>query len=617
MNFLEDSFEDIDSTITRELRGHSTENSGVDHNHQSTKTKSQKMTFKPTLAPVRSSLSSAATSETGTLFSDSLRDPYYQYVKPGSEGSVADAFNEEEEDDDFLSDFHEFQNKKDNFDEAIKTHFNLRSGTGYQQRVQRDLKNHKSLSSLHDKFTPELNHKAKLNNNASGRPRMLRQPQSMLELKQPYNQQYTELLRPRYDRFESGLSSTTIRQPNSSSSVRFKKSMPSLTGFSPLVPEERAYSKNWLEDKAEINNTDDYSEDIWGQPDGERLFINRPEGTVKLSSGEYDVVKHDNLLTPRLHKRSKERPRHEYLDSFIETEARAEHRKVIPTAKAKMKTIKQQIDHNTPIREGRMYYNPKSMRWEGNENVLDKFRDVDSNDNKPLLIRKKSSLKSKNSLQQFPSLAPDNATNENASQINTKDTRKPKVVGKMMFDEKNLRWVSLNEEEIDPFASILEEEEEAEKDNNEEIMEKQGRSDFPIRSSTVNIGIRERDPSYDIPIRNDTKLNNRRFHSVGNYSANYQKFIEKFGDIYQFSSKDMDRFYREEKRWQRKVGGWFTHGDADRLEDSQLTDEASNTGIVPSTTQIHGRKKSSSVRKGIDTSYMYEIRKMVLNSTRN
>lgn len=107
-----------------------------------------------------------------------------------------------------------------------------------------------------------------------------------------------------------------------------------------------------------------------------------------------------------------------------------------------------------------MVYNPQTMKWEGNENVLNKFTDVDTANRKALLI--------KNKLQRD---ADDYTTKQKRYsdlQNSRPASRNQKVVGNMVLDEQNLRWVSISEEETDPFARYSRDKSTASENNYEE-----------------------------------------------------------------------------------------------------------------------------------------------------
>lgn len=68
--------------------------------------------------------SSVGTSDTGTVFSNSA-DALWSNRQGEDDQDM-----EVDHDDEFLNDFQEFQNKKDDFDDAIKTNFHLRNRFG-------------------------------------------------------------------------------------------------------------------------------------------------------------------------------------------------------------------------------------------------------------------------------------------------------------------------------------------------------------------------------------------------------------------------------------------------------------------------------------------------------
>lgn len=551
----ETSFEDLDTTFTRDLGQRA-----VPENKRSPLSRQPPVAQTPT----------SSTSSDGTIFSHPKEKL--------SRGSKTEEEEEEvEEEDEFLNDFQEFQDRKDDFDDALKTYFKLRGSSGSLGPKQ---------SATHSKeLTREFSNRLRIGSKT--RPPALRQPRSMMELK----------TRPRSsggsEQMPNSLSTGDLRI-QSNSTVRFKKSMPTLSNFNPTIEEEeedltlpnrvdtrgshgRQYLNDYIEG-VEDEEADDDKDFIFDERLIRPQFLSKQseESPLKLSPSQYEIVRDDTLLTPRLHKRYREWNAKDRLDIFKEDVPALPRRRPAKstTAASRIKTIKQEIDHNTPIKNGRMYYNPKTLKWEGNEQILDRFTKLDAIDKKPLLIKSKSQL--------------DGATDQDAGLTKPtvvksgKRPKKPRIVGKMMFDDENLRWVNVHgdDDERDPFAGI--------KDLPPSINNSQEGS---LRTKH-NVSPFLRSHSQLLPSSGDNmadRLNSSattRYHSMGVTARESSR-----DPTFQLSSRLLERFCHEENRWNRKVGGWFLLGNKE--------------------SGLESRSKSDTHK-----SYMFEIRNMVINSTR-
>ncbi|CAI1517666.1 hypothetical protein SEUBUCD646_0J02430 [Saccharomyces eubayanus] len=571
LNGLDDpetSFEELNTTLPR-FQSHET----------STLRDSAPPLSTSTYLPTPSSI---GTSDTGTVFSNSA-DAFWSDKQGDNDQDM-----EVEQDDEFLNDFQEFQNKKDDFDDAIKTNFHLRNKCG-----STPFKNVDFVNEFDKKLNFELD-----------KPR-LKQPRSMMELKSRR-------------KLSNSVSSKNLKGGNS---VRFKKSMPNLALFSSTIREEEEEEE---EGKGEEQQEQDYEDDDtqgtilarfssddeggfltgFGELEDEPLdqtfslsrgqdlkrppFLKRKSASslpLKISPTQYDIVKHDELLTPGLHSRQREWNTQQELDSFREERPvrRYPSHNLQLHGPAKIKTIKQQIDHNTPMKKGSMVYNPRTMKWEGNENVLNKFSDVDTANRKALLI--------KNKLQR-------DADDHTAKQKRYSDlqnsrsaSRNQKVVGNMVLDEQNLRWVSISEDEADPFAGIPE----INPPPVRTTMKKRSSSPFlrsqsqlsPSPSSNGNNG------GYQSTA---AQVRLRKYHSMRSLNAPPEDLA--LNTTFHLSSKTLEKFYHEENRWNRKLASWFIPQDETITGvDEETMDEST----------IGGKRKS----------YMYEIRNMVINSTKD
>ncbi|KAK8864122.1 hypothetical protein IAR55_001368 [Kwoniella newhampshirensis] len=100
---------------------------------------------------------------------------------------------------------------------------------------------------------------------------------------------------------------------------------------------------------------------------------------------------------------------------------------------------------------GEMTWNPATLRWEGNESILQAFDHIPSS-TRPALITHYtgSSLTS-----------PTAATGAKAGTAGGSSTSAPapRIVGDMQFDPVNMRWISILDDESDPFEGMADDEE--------------------------------------------------------------------------------------------------------------------------------------------------------------
>lgn len=550
-DFPETSFEDMETTFGRGNLNSGpvgSSNSPLGHPHG--------------ILPTPTSASSG-----GTTFSNS-KD---KRLSVGSSSRTDEEPEEEEED--FLNDFQEFQGKRDDFDDAFKAFFNVKE-SDTDNIIERDFNE-------------------KLNLGPNKKASRLKQQKSMQELK-PHRLKSISS----FSKLPNSLSAGDLRiRPNAS--VRFKKSMPSLSSnFNGMIREEEESEGEFPTLKPPhklLNNFEEAREDeeaddkdfVFDESLIQPQFLSKASESspLKLSPSQYDIVRDDTLLTPRLHRRHRDWNGKDQLDSFKERRKSQGRRKTYnhqrPQTASRIQIIKQEIDQNTPIKNGRMYYNPKTMKWEGNEQILDKFRKLDSQDEKPLLIRARTSFSD-------PHLHLADRETEKAAKKSSgsKVSNNRRVVGKMMFDEENLKWVNIDkDDENDPFASVEDvaplpsapEEETLKLPNNKHL------SPF-LRSHSQLL------PSSTSTLDRLNSAATTRYHSVGIARADNVHSDPQF----HLNSKQIERFWHEENKWNRKVGAWFIMGDSD-AESNDLTE----------------------ISEIKDTrSFMYEIRNMVLNSTR-
>ncbi|GAV50772.1 hypothetical protein ZYGR_0Z01950 [Zygosaccharomyces rouxii] len=522
----------------------------------------------------------------------------------------------EEDEDDFLNDFQEFQGKKDDIDDAFKTYFNLNDNDNNTNNNNND-NNNKDNSGPRKRKSIDFikDFDEKLNLRSSRGSSRLRQRQSMMELK-PH-------LKPSssFSRIPNSLSAGDLRiRPNAS--VRFKKSMPALSNFNGMIREEdeleddlptlkrpQRFLDNFEEAREEEEQDD--KDFVFDESLIQPQFLNRaPESPLRLSPSQYDIIRDDTLLTPRLHRRHRDWNSKDQLDSFKErrkSEQQQQHQQKQrrkgyhhhnrPQTASRIQIIKQEIDQNTPIKNGSMYYNPKTMKWEGNEHILDKFNKLESQDEKPLLIRARTSA------QEPLNSATDGSHIEKISKRNSNRGKSKqshqRIVGKMMFDEENLKWVNIDEDEedADPFANV---EDIAPLPTAPGFDGAHDENTLKAPSSGANnngnkhISPFLRSHSQILPSGANSldRLNSSattRYHSVGFTRS------DNTNPQFQLNSRQLEKFWHEENKWNRKVGAWFIMGDSSDAQPGDLTDfnEVKNP-----------------------RSFMYEIRNMVLNSTR-
>ncbi|CEP64059.1 Bfa1p LALA0_S10e01310g [Lachancea lanzarotensis] len=535
--FAETSFEDIEATV-----------SPVNWPRSNTTRQ-----ISPASSPLKAQGGppSTASSESTTFSKNQKR--YSTHTESDEDGSA------------FLDDFEEFRGKKRD-DDLVKRHFiqnydsdTIKHGPGIVEGDNGYDNDEDELATLTQRFAKHMQPSSTNGRNLSGisRPRKQvgssfhKQPQSMLNLRghsrdrKPSNGRPYELANSR------SASNLRVASRLNPSTVQYKKSMPALSRYD-IIREE--------------NERDDYDEAFEDDLKFEKSLLqpqflsdDDDKSPLNLSPSQYTVTADDSLLTPQLHKRHFEWVKPSQLGMFREPAKSSKPKKRL-SASRRLKTIKQEIDHNTPMKKGRMVYNPETLTWEGNEQALSKFRDVDTFDKKAIVIKEK------------PELQPPDEGGKRS-----KFKQHGKVVGRMMFDQENLCWVRVDGNEKNPFKEIPE---------------------FFPRTSNVNVpgtgmnGVSsKRSQSHFAPTRESGRFASTattRFHSLGTNPSLHDS-------TFSVDSKTLERFYHEENRWSKKVGGWFI------LRDVESEEYDADEGLPDS--------------KGND--YMYEIRNMVISSARN
>ena len=297
---------------------------------------------------------------------------------------------------DFSNDFKEFQNKKDDFDEAIRERLRRRVHSGPASSTVGQ------TARLDARFKEILN----LDNDdkKTVRDPVIRHPKSMFNLKTKKSDRH--LKDSRTDRYKPNLAGLHISAPKDFRRHPSKRVVPSISDYVLNEEDEESSSDDDTASTVTDTSEEDFmlsSDTVARSPIHLKMFEEHrdeiedqdfqfdvsmihpqflPRSSknfpVKLSSKLYNIQRQDNLLTPKLkHKRSTLLNRHERLAAFKEsthlsgrrdakrTFDEVEHLKTIsPTFR--IRTIKQQIDSNTPVKRGNMSYNPNSMKWEGN-----------------------------------------------------------------------------------------------------------------------------------------------------------------------------------------------------------------------------------------------------------
>lgn len=240
---------------------------------------------------------------------------------------------------------------------------------------------------------------------------------------------------------------------------------------------------------------------------------------------------------------------------------------------SRIQTIKQTIDYNIPnLGNGDddkdIFYDPASQKWKRtNSDMISNFQRMDINDDRQIKTQERTQK------QQIYNL-------ENIKQRS--NSRNPKVSGNMVLNEKDQRWVSISGDDPDPFAQI---------------------DDFPITSQNTDDQspfIRPKSAYEEILSRRASSHNLRKYNSMGKNLPRSNRQLSEVETKYIVDSHDLEKFYHEENKWRKLVGGWFVIG----------ADESSFINANPF-------QKNVSLTSKDNKDFMYEIRKMVLNSTRH
>ena len=482
--------------------------------------------------------------------------------------------------------YYEFQSKQKYFDKMTQNYREDRSPT--------------KRSSL---FALQVNNNISHNNNKSLQEQhYLKHPKSMMNLHvRSQNSENNDKLMSKYkvlsnsnDKLKNAASYHNLRQPVRSNSVRFKSSVTKLNDIgsihiSPI--------------REDIDNNLDYEYDSYNQSKDETndtVIIsktNRDEGFLNKFSEEQETMddgflnnRDDNdILKPRflsnLPNRNRITP-----SSFSKTDIseefngirRRESGRLNGSPMSRIQTIKQTIDSNNPntiskygyndnnVDDENVFYNPKTNQWvrKIDDDLVNRFNEININGKKRMISESKDQVYSLKNLKK------------------RSHSRKPTIVNNMVLDEKNQRWVSISGDEPDPFADIP--------DYPLQSISQKNSSTFLRSHSSKYEELSPRKTTENIP-REYNSVNHqmlRRTPSVRHSSNNNiaQKYI--------IDSFTLEKFYHEENRWNKIVGSWFVAG----INEPDILNKL----------DIHTTNSINQDRNN----FMYEIRNMVMNSTR-
>lgn len=464
----------------------------------------------------------------------------------------------------------------------------FKSNQHYFDNVVQQRRDKRSPTKRSNEFAHQFNI---LNDTNPPRDQHLKHPKSMIELKSGSLNNPTSM-KLKYgslssnDRLKSSMSYSNFKQPRrSSSSVRFKPSVTNLgevgsNDFSPI----RETNENELEfdsyENDELNDTV-----LIAKPDRDDEFLNKFSEPQMMDNDyeredEYEFILNNDVLKPQFHSKPSTLNRKQFFPSAQQYE---EFDGIVKTSSGRLKgspmsriqTIKQTIDSNSPNtaneeEDKNTYYDPQSAQWvRGIDQITDKFGNIDINGNRKKIERKDREPYSLKNLK-----------------IRS-NSRKPTVVNNMVLDEKNQRWVSVSNDVEDPFADI---------------------PDFPIPSVSRKNSLpflRSRSTREDLlNRRSTTNQMPQNYHPMRQKLPRSKSQVFETDTRYIIDSHALERFYHEENKWHKSIGAWFLTG----TDDSGMI----NTNGVDGSIQNNNISLTSKDNKD----FMYEIRKMVMNSTR-
>lgn len=474
--------------------------------------------------------------------------------------------------------YHDFQSKQQYFDKMIQSHREDRSPT--------------KRSNL---FAHQVNNVVP-HNKLSQEKQYLKHPKSMMDLH--VRNQNNEIILNSNDKLKNSVSYHNLRQPTRSNSVRFKSSVTKLnntgsTHISPIreyVDDEPNYGYdgyNQLLDK--YNDTV-----IISRADKDEDFLNKfsdEKETIDDGFPDNNILKPHYLSTLSNHNRMK--PLSFSKDDSNEDSnsiAREDSGRLRRNPMSRIKTIKQTIDsnnldtisvkhynNNNDVDDENIYYNPQTSQWiknidDNDDDLVHRFDEMNIHGKKRMNSENKDQIYSLKNLKR------------------RSHSRKPTIVNNMVLDEKNQRWVSISGDEPDPFVDI---------------------PDFPtstIKQKNSSIFLRSHSSRQDEPLtrkitknfpREYSSMNQKliRSSSMRNFNSNNDNNIT---NKYFIDSYTLEKFYHEENKWNKMVGSWFVAG-------INKPDIMNKHDILTTNSTLTNQDRNS---------FMYEIRNMVMNSTR-
>lgn len=474
--------------------------------------------------------------------------------------------------------YHDFQSKQQYFDKMIQNRREDRSPT--------------KRSNL---FAHQVNNVVP-HNKLSQEKQYLKHPKSMLDLH--VRNQNNEIILNSSDRLKNSVSYHNLRQPTRSNSVRFKSSVTKLnnTGSTHISP-----IREYVDDEPNYGydsynqSLDKYNDTvIISRADKDEDFLNKfsdEKETIDDGFPDNNIVKPHYLSTLSNHNRMK--PLSFSKDDSNEDSnsiAREGSGRLKRNPISRIKTIKQTIDsnnldtisvkhynNNNDVDDENIYYNPQTNQWiknidDNNDDLVHRFDEMNIHGKKRMDSENRDQIYSLKNLKR------------------RSHSRKPTIVNNMVLDEKNQRWVSISGDEPDPFADI---------------------PDFPmptIKQKNSSIFLRSHSSRQDESLtrkitknfpREYSSMNQKliRSSSMRNFNSNNDNNIT---NKYFIDSYTLEKFYHEENKWNKMVGSWFVVG-------INKPDIMNKHDILTTNSTLTNQDRNS---------FMYEIRNMVMNSTR-
>lgn len=469
--------------------------------------------------------------------------------------------------------YYNFKTNQNYFDKAIQNHRDSRSPT-------------KRSNQFAHQFNNIFNSEEQTNGH------FLKHPRSMMEINpRVRNNDNGSHLKTRYgslasnDKLKSSISHGNLKQPTRLNSVRFKHSVTKVgdIGSTHISPIREATDADWEFENDSDNDMEPNDTVVITRDDA---FLNKfSEGNDiddNLVEQDHDgFILNDEVLQPQFLSQSSSRWNRQQPTLSSRYNAQNQLKEIRKNKSGPLKgspvsriqTIKQTIDSNSPNTgndndDESIYYNPRTQQWDSDTNGLNnKFTGLNINGRHPI---------------------PQQSNKESYNLKNIKlrsNSRKPTVVNNMVLDEKNQRWVSISGDDPDPFANI---------------------HDFPSQTIHKEISspfLRSQSTQEDPMFRKATDRYSKQYSSLGKMVRRTRSQVFEIDPTYSVDSHSLEKFYHEENRWHKLISGWFLMGtDNSRVTSTKKT----NISI----------DKNVSLTSKDNKDFMYEIRKMVMNSTR-